>query len=57
MHVAADDGAHPDTALLTNLDVADHLRAVVDEGRGMNAGREPAARTKHFRIIAVTWVK
>ena len=32
VHVAADDGVHPDAALLADLDVADHLRAVVDEG-------------------------
>ena len=41
VHVAADDDAHPDAALFADLDVADDLGAVVDEGGGMDAGKPP----------------
>src|SRR5207248_2546414 len=47
IHVAADDGAHPDTALLADLHVADDLRAFVDERGGMDPGRGPPVRPKH----------
>jgi hypothetical protein len=53
MHITPDDGTHPDTALLADLDVADHVRAVVDEGRRMNAGRDPPVGTKHTGIITI----
>ena len=39
VHVAANDGVHPDAALGADLDVANHLRAVVDERGRM---RRPA---------------
>ena len=45
--IAADDGAHPDAALLADFDVADDLRAVVDEDRGMNARKLTAVGAKH----------
>src|SRR5882762_6758365 len=51
MHVAAHDRVHPDAALLADVDVADHLRAVVDEGGGMDARTDPAVRPKHCWII------
>ena len=38
VHVAADDDVHPDAALRADLDVADDLGAVVDEGGRMDAG-------------------
>ena len=47
VHVAADDDAHPDAALLADLDLADDLRAVVDEGAGMNARQTAAVRADH----------
>ena len=50
--VAADDGAHPDAALLADLDVADDLGAGVDESGGIDAGELSAVGTKHYEIIA-----
>ncbi len=47
VHVAADDGAHPDAALFADFDVADHLGAVVDEGGGVDARGRPAEGAKH----------
>ena len=51
VHVASDDGAHPDAALLADLDVANHLCAGVDESRRMNARKLTAIRPKHWMII------
>jgi hypothetical protein len=45
--IATDDRAHPDTALLSDLDVPDHLRTVVDERGGMDKGRHAPERTEH----------
>ena len=36
VHIAADDGIHPDAAFFTDLDVADHLSAVIDECGGVH---------------------
>src|SRR5436305_1154448 len=47
VHVVADDRAHPDAALVADFDVADHLRGVVDEDAGRNAGKTPAMGTDH----------
>jgi hypothetical protein len=47
VHVTPHDGAHPHTALLSDFDVADHLRAVVDESGGMDARKLAAVGAKH----------
>src|SRR5207244_5409281 len=47
VHVAAHDHTHPHTALLADVDVADHLCAVVDVGSGMNARLRAAVRPEH----------
>ena len=52
VHVAADDDRHPDAALLADLDVADDLRAVVDERGRVDARKRVAERPEHQRIIA-----
>ena len=39
---------HPDAALLADLDVADDLGAVVDEGGGMDAGQDVPGRAEAF---------
>ena len=42
------DGVHPDAALLADLDVADDLGAVVDEGRLMHHRKAPLIAPKHL---------
>lgn len=51
VHVAANDDAHPDAALVANLNVANDLRAVVDIGSRMDAGQPPAVGPKHSRQL------
>src|SRR5262249_55998125 len=48
MHVAPDHHRHPDAAFLPDFDVADHLRAVVDESGRMDARKHAAVRPEHL---------
>ena len=49
--VAANDDVHPDTAVLTDLDIADHLCAVVYERRGSYSREARAVGPEHQRKL------
>ena len=50
--VAAQDDVHPDPALGTHVDVANHLRADIDESCGIDGRENGIERPDHEKIIA-----
>src|SRR5665213_3970841 len=55
VHVAADHHTHPDAALFADLDVADHLGAVVDVGGRVDARQHAAVRAEHYVNYSRRW--
>ena len=53
VHIAPQHRAHPDAALLANLDVPDHLGRLVDECGRVHAGQDTPVRAKHYGSITV----
>ena len=47
VHVSAKDSVHPNTAVLTDLDITDYLSAVVDECRDVYSRKTRGVGPKH----------